>query len=67
MSKSFKILNFILIFLLIALMNSCVASKQNPYAKKKKQNSHVSASQLGRNKLFYSPGYQKKLSKSKKR
>jgi len=46
---------------------SCSAGKQNPYAQKRKSESKVSTSQLGRNKYFYSSGYQKKLNKNYKK
>jgi len=58
-----KYLKYLLILLIIVLMSSCLASRKNPYARKKRQ-SHISATQLGRNKYFFSNSYQKKLKRS---
>ncbi len=58
-----KYLKYLIIILVAVLLTSCFASRQNPYAKKKK-NTHISATQLGRNKYFFSSQYQKKLKKS---
>jgi hypothetical protein len=62
-----KILKYLLIALMIATGVSCAAGKKNPYMQKKKQNSKVSTSQLGRNKYYFSPEYQKKLNKNFKK
>jgi hypothetical protein len=67
MSKAIKNLNYILYLLLIALFISCAPAKKNPFYEKRKKSSHVNASQLGRNKYFFSSGYQKKLTKSYKK
>jgi len=67
MSKALKVFQLVFVFFLIVIFGECVAAKQNPYAKKKKQSSHINASQLGRNKLYYSPAYQKKLNKNYKK
>jgi len=56
----------LLIFLIIAVP-SCSPGKQNPYYQKKKSASKVSSTQLGRNKYYYSSGYQKKLNKNYKK
>jgi len=61
-----KYLKYLFIIFITVLMSSCFASKQNPYSKKKKK-SHISATQLGRNKYFFSNQYQKKLKKSYKK
>lgn len=58
-----KYLKYLFIIFIVVLMSSCLASKQNPYARKKR-NSHISTTQLGRNKYFFSNQYQKKLKKS---
>ena len=58
-----KYLKYLLFLLIIVLMSSCFASRKNPYARKKRQ-SHISATQLGRNKYFFSNSYQKKLRRS---
>jgi hypothetical protein len=62
-----KYFKYLLILVLALAMTGCAASKQNPYAKKRKSSSHVSTSQLGRNKYYFSSGYQKKLKKSYKK
>jgi hypothetical protein len=67
MSKSVKILKYFLVFILIAAFTSCAPVKKNPWAEKKKQASKVHASQLGRNKYYFSVGYQKKLIKNYKK
>jgi energy-coupling factor transporter transmembrane protein EcfT len=56
----------ILILAAIMLLPACAASKKNPYLSKKAA-SHINTSQLGRNKYFFSPQYQKKLFKFKKK
>jgi hypothetical protein len=66
MSKSFKILKYLLILILIALMAGC-ASSQSSFKKKRTKSSRVNTSQLGRNKFYFSPGYQKKLSNNYKK
>jgi hypothetical protein len=66
MSKTVKVLTFTFSLLLIAFLLSCASSKKNPYYEKRKKASHVNTSQVGRNKYFFSPSYQKKLSKSYK-
>ncbi|NLA48697.1 MAG: hypothetical protein GX876_04460 [Bacteroidales bacterium] len=43
-------------------MAGCASSKQNPYHKKRIEPiKKVNPQQLGRNRYYYSPGYQKKL------
>ncbi|MCE5347409.1 MAG: hypothetical protein LLG13_14140 [Bacteroidales bacterium] len=64
MSNIIKFLKFAFIFFLIAMVTTCAPAKKNPYYQKRKQTSHVNASQLGRNKYYFSSGYQKKLMKS---
>jgi len=68
MQKLIKILKSpcFLLLLVIILAGSGCAVKKNPYQQKKKS-SHVNTSQLGRNKYYFSTGYQKKLQKSVKR
>jgi len=67
MSEAIKILRFIFALFMIAMFTSCASSKKNPYYEKRKHNSHINTSQLGRNRYYYSPNYQKKLIKSYKR
>jgi PBP1b-binding outer membrane lipoprotein LpoB len=64
MSKAIKILNYIFILILILIYTSCAPAKKNPYYEKKKKSSQVNASQLGRNRYYFSSGYQKKLNKT---
>jgi hypothetical protein len=67
MPKSINILKYFLVLILIAAFTSCAPVKKNPWAEKKKQASKVHASQLGRNKYYFSTGYQKKLVKNYKK
>jgi hypothetical protein len=67
MSRTIKVLTFTFSLVLIAFLISCASSKKNPYYEKRKQASHVNTTQVGRNKYFFSNGYQKKLSKSYKK
>lgn len=58
----------ILILSAIMLMPGCATSKKNSYlTKKAKAASYINTTQLGRNKYFFSPKYQKKLYKYKKK
>ena len=67
MSKAIKISKFIFIFIMIALFTACAPVKQNPYSEKRKMASRVNTSQLGRNRYYFSSGYQKKLNKNYKK
>jgi hypothetical protein len=67
MSKAKLIFKSFLIFLLIALVTSCSPTKKNTYYKKRKQESKTRTEQLGRNRYFFSPGYQKKLNSTYKK
>jgi hypothetical protein len=64
MSLSIKILRYFFIFFLLGMFSLCAPAKKNTYYEKRKKGSQVNASQLGRNKYYFSSGYQKKLSKS---
>jgi hypothetical protein len=67
MSKALQILKYLIIFIMIAMATACAPTK-NPYAKKKKsKSSHVGTEQLGRNRYYFSPGYQKKLNTNYKK
>jgi hypothetical protein len=46
------------------IITSCAPAKKNPYYEKKKKSSQVNASQLGRNRYYFSSEYQKKLKKT---
>ena len=67
MSKVSKILKYVFIFILIVMFTACAPVKKNPFYEKRKKSSQVNASQLGRNKYYFSPGYQKKLNKNYKK
>lgn len=67
MSRAIKILYYSFIFLLIVLFTACAPAKKNPYYEKRKKGSQVNASQLGRNKYYFSKDYQKKLTKTFKK
>jgi hypothetical protein len=64
MSKGIKILIYSFILMLIVLFTACAPAKKNPYYEKRKKSSQVNASQLGRNRYYFSSGYQKKLNKT---
>lgn len=67
MSKAMKILNYTFILILIAIFIACAPAKKNPYYEKRKKSSQVNASQLGRNRYYFSKDYQKKLNKTFKK
>jgi hypothetical protein len=67
MARLIKILNYILVFTVFAAFISCAPAKKNTAAAKRKKSSQVSSTQLGRNKYYFSPGYQNKLNKNYKR
>jgi len=67
MSKAAIIFRLFLMFLLIALVTACAPAKKNTYYNKKKQSSKSKTEQLGRNKYYFSPGYQKKLNSNYKK
>jgi hypothetical protein len=67
MSDRNKILNYISIILIIAFVTACAPAKKNTYYERRKKSTQVNASQLGRNRYYFSPGYQKKLNKNYKR
>ncbi|MBN1107281.1 MAG: hypothetical protein JXR66_10880 [Bacteroidales bacterium] len=64
MSKVARILKYSFILLIIAIFTSCASTQKSNWTKKRKQASRVNTTQLGRNRFFYSPHYQKKLYKS---
>jgi hypothetical protein len=67
MSKTIKISCYSFILILIVIFTSCAPAQKNTYYEKKKKSSHVNESQLGRNKYYFSSGYQKKLTKTFKK
>jgi len=67
MKGSVRMLKYAMCVILILAMSACAPSKKNSYYAKKKEASRVSSTQIGRNKYYFSSGYQKKLSKSYKK
>jgi len=68
MWTSYKLLKYLLVFFLFITVTTCAPAKKNPYYQKRKTNStHINASQLGKNRYFFSKDYQKKLSKKFKK
>jgi hypothetical protein len=67
MSRAKKLIEFLFIFLLIVIFTECAPAKKNTYIDRRKEGSQVNASQLGRNKYYFSSGYQNKLKKNYKR
>ena len=67
MQRLNKILKFFLLMMIVTIFAGCAPAKKNPYYEKRNKAPRVNASQLGRNKYYYSPSYQKKLGKSYKR
>ncbi len=66
MERTLKVLMIAFGFIMITAFISCASSQKNPYYEKRKKASHINTSQVGRNKYFFSSGYQKKLNKSYK-
>jgi hypothetical protein len=64
MSKTGKIFSYSFILIIILLFTACAPAKKNPYYEKRRKSSQVNASQLGRNKYYFSKDYQKKLTKT---
>ncbi len=56
-----------LLLLFVIFTISCAPAKKNPYYAKRNKSSQVNASQLGRNRYYFSKDYQKKLTKNYKR
>jgi hypothetical protein len=68
MSKVIDILKYSFLLLLFVIFSvACAPSKKNPYYEKRKKSSQVNASQLGRNRYYFSKDYQKKLTKTYKK
>jgi hypothetical protein len=67
MSNLYRILKYFLILFVLLIMTDCATAKQNPFQEKRKKASKVNTSQLGRNRYYFSTGYQKKLVKGYKR
>jgi hypothetical protein len=67
MSRANHKIKYLFIFILMALFLACAPAKKNSFYKKRSKSSQVNASQLGRNKYYFSSGYQKKLNKNYKK
>jgi hypothetical protein len=67
MSKPVQILKYLFLLALIAAITGCASARQNPWHKKRVKASRVNTSQLGRNKYYFSPSYQKRLLRSHKK
>ncbi|MGE5419476.1 MAG: hypothetical protein ACM3UT_04780 [Chloroflexota bacterium] len=67
MAKRHKILQFTLILIALILVTSCAPTRKNTYYQKRKKASHVNTEQLGRNRYFFSTGYQRKLTTNYKK
>ena len=66
----FKALSILMLFALVMMftvVSSCSSTRKNPYYEKRIKASRANATQLGRNRYFFSDSYQKKLVKSYKR
>ncbi len=62
-----KVLKYVFLISLIIFLTECSPSRKNPYYQKRMKASRVNTTQLGRNRYYFSDGYQKKLSKSFKK
>jgi hypothetical protein len=67
MQRLTRILKYGLILIIIALSTACAPSKKGHSDNRRKRASRVHTLQIGRNKFFFSNGYQKKLFKSYKK
>ncbi len=67
MSKAIRVLQYIFLILIIGISTYCAPAKKNTYMERRKEGSQVNASQLGRNKYYFSSGYQSKLKKNYKK
>jgi hypothetical protein len=67
MAADLRKLKYILIILIMAMFTVCAPAKKNPWIEKRQKSSQLNATQLGRNRYFFSGTYQKKLNKNFKR
>jgi hypothetical protein len=69
MPKAIKIIRCTIILIIIALFTGtgCASTKKNTFYSNRGKASHISTTQLGRNKYYFSTGYQKKLTKKYKK
>jgi hypothetical protein len=61
MSGLTNIIKLVVICFLAGMITACAPAKKNPFYEKRKKSSYVNASQLGKNKYYFSKDYQKKL------
>ena len=61
LSKSSRLIPLMFAIIMIIIATGCAPAKKNTYYQKRKSASKVNTSQLGRNKYYFSSGYQKKL------
>lgn len=62
-----KLIKYVFLFSLIIFLTCCSPTRKNPWYEKRMKASRVNTTQLGRNRYYFSEGYQKKLSKSYKK
>lgn len=70
MNGRFNASSFLILFALVmmfSVVSSCASTRKNPYYEKRIKASRANATQLGRNRYFFSDSYQKKLNKNYKR
>lgn len=62
-----RLLEYVFLFSLIIFLTDCSSTRKNPWYEKRMKASRVNTSQLGRNRYYFSEGYQKKIQKSSKK
>jgi len=67
MIKSLYRYTFFIVLIVTLTVGGCASAKRNPYAQKKRKSDMVQASNLGKNRYYFSNSYQKKLTKSVKK
>jgi hypothetical protein len=67
MSKTVRVIKYLLIMMLITVFAGCAPSKKNTYYQKRKKSTQINTTQLGRNKYYFSPNYQNKLKSNYKK
>ncbi len=59
--------NYLILLLAALTIAGCASSRKSNWIKERKKSGYVTTSQLGKNKYYFSSGYQKKLYRSMKR
>ncbi len=67
LKRIMRLLEYAFLFLLIIFLTDCSPTRKNPWYEKRMKASRVNTSQLGRNRYYFSEGYQKKIQKSSKK